>query len=168
MAHATPADLTDRFDARTIADLASDTGEPVENLNTDAKVLAALDDASGRFEAAVLVSNLYSTTDLSGLTGNSLALKKRIVCDLAMVNLLRRRPERFGAEAIKAAEDSGEAYLEMLRKGQRLFDVDAAQDAGLPDIDGPTTIQYSTLNLIPDRTKNFYPFRATRLPTDRR
>ena len=156
-----------RYDELTIKDLVSDTGEPVADVTDDERVLAALEDASGRMDAAVLVSKIYTPTQLSALTGNSLALRKRICCQLAMAYLMGRRLERYGAESLKAANDAAEDYLERLRKGERLFAVDALIDAGLPEIDGPSTTQYRTLNLIPDRTKNFYPSRRSRLPTDR-
>lgn len=167
--YAAPSDLIVRFDVRTIQDLASDTGTEVDadDLPTDTNVLAALSDASGRMDAAVLVGKLYTTTQLEALTGNSLALLKRICCELAMAFLIQRRPERYGAETLKAARDASEEYLDRLRNGERLFDIEAAKDAGLPTIDGPTTVQYETMNLIPDRTKNFYPSRKSRLPTNR-
>jgi len=91
MAYATPTDLSARFDEAIIKDLASDTGDPVDNITTDTKVLAALDDASGRIESACTVSRLYSPDDLAGLTGNTLALLKRITCELAMAYLMGRR-----------------------------------------------------------------------------
>lgn len=169
MAHAVAADLIARYDTRTIQDLASDTGTQVaaEDLGSDDNVTAALEDASGRMDAAVLTGRMYTPDQLSALTGNTLALRKRICCDLAMAYLMGRRPEKYGAESLKAMQQAGEEYLERLRKGERLFHVTAVQDAQLPDIDGPSVIQYETMNLIPDRTKNFYPSRPSRLPTDR-
>jgi len=169
MPHATASDLTARYDVRTIRDLASDTGTAVaaDALAADPTVAAALLDASGRMDAAVLVGRMYTAAQLAALTGNSLALRRRICCDLAMGYLIARRPEKYGAESLKAVQQAGEEYLERLRKGERIFEVAAVQDAQLPEIDGPTTTQYSTLNLLPDRTRNFYPSRASRLPTDR-
>ena len=165
--YATPSDMADRFDVRTLRDLASDTGEAVADVAGDDHILVALADASGRVDAAVLIGGLYTTTQLGDLAGNSLALLKRLVCDLAMAYMIGRRPERYGSEALKAIHDASEDYLERLRRGERLFDVAAAIAAGLPEIDGPSIVQYNRLNLIPDRTKRFYPGRITRLPTDR-
>lgn len=169
MAHAVAADLTARYDSRVIQDLASDTGTPVSagDLADNDNVTAALEDASGRMDAAVLTGKMYTPDQLSELTGNSLALRRRICCDLALAYLMGRRAEKYGAESLKAMQQSGEEYLERLRKGERLFYVVAVQDAQLPEIDGPSVTQYRTMNLIPDRTKNFYPSRASRLPTDR-
>ncbi len=167
MAHASPADLTARFDENTIKDLASDTGEPVADITNDQKVLAALADASGRIDGALTVSRMYTAADLAGLTGNSLALLKRIVCSLAMAYLIERRPEKYGGEGVSTAKREAEEYIDRIRKGERLFDVEVAKDAGLPEVDGPTAADYRDLNLIPDRTRNFYPVRAGRLPLGR-
>lgn len=165
--YATPSDLADRFDARTLRDLASDTGEAVADITSDPHALVALADASGRVDAAVLVGGLYTTDQLGDLTGNSLALLKRLVCDLAMCYMMSRRPERYGSEALAAMHKAADEYLELLRKGERLFDVDVAIAAGRPTVDGPVVTDYETMNLIPDRTSNFYPSRGSRLPIGR-
>jgi phage gp36-like protein len=169
MALATPSDMIARYDERSIADLLSDTGDPVESadLATDTKLLAALESASGRVEAAVLVSNNYTAAELAGLTGNSLALLKDIVCDIAMARLLRRRPEKIGEDSLASIAKESEDYLDRLRNGDRLFDVPAHREAGTPSVDGPTAVDYQNLNLIPDRTKHFYPRRSGRLPIGR-
>ncbi len=166
MAYAASTDLTARYDANMVADLASDDGTPVADLAADAKVQAALDDASGQIDAAVTVARVYSTTNLAALTGNSLALLKRITCDLAMYYLMARRPEKYGKNLSEFYEKA-DAYLESLRKGNRVFAVEANLDAGLPTIDGPGASDYQRLNLLPDRTKNFYPARGSRLPIGR-
>ncbi len=165
--YATPSDLADRFDARTLRDLASDTGEAVADVTSDPHLLVALADASGRVDAAVLVGGIYTTTQLGDLTGNSLALLKRMVCELAMAYMLSRRPERYGAESLSAIHKLAEEYLDRLRTGGRLFDVDEAIAAGRPTVDGPVVTDYERLNMIPDRTKRFYPHRGSRLPIGR-
>ena len=170
MAYASSADLTARFDSQIIRDLASDSGTQVEegDLATDVKVQAALDDASGRVEAALTVARIYSTDDLDALTGNSLAMLKRIVCELAMAFLIGRRQEKMLDEGLQRVEQKSEEYLDRLRKGERLFGAnEEAQDAGLPTVGGMTAVEYNNLNLIPDRTHNYYPRRAGRLPLGR-
>lgn len=167
MAYADSDDLIARYDEQTLKDLASDTGDPVADISTDTAVTAALNDASGRVQSAVSVSRLYSATELAALTGSSLALLKRITCELAMVFMLERRPEKYGDEYTRRLRQSSEDYLERLRKGERLFDVEVAKDAGLPSIDGPTTVDARNLNLITTRTQNFYPSKASRLPLGR-
>lgn len=167
MVYADAEDLIARYDEQTVKDLLSDTGEPIADLGGDERLSALLESASGRVEAALLVAKHYNANDLEGLTGNSLALLKDIVCDLTMARLLRRRPEKFGGEAIANVAKEAEDYLDRLRNGDRIFDVPARQEAGLPSIDGPTALDYERLNLIPDRTKNFYPVRGRRLPIGR-
>lgn len=169
MSYATAADLIARFDANTIADLASDTGEPAGDISAAPRVLTALEDASGRVDAACMVSDLYTAADLAALTGNGLALLKRIVCDIALANLLGARPEKYGTEFFKAIDERAEEYLERLRKGARLFPIQAQKDAGLPSVDGPSAVDIDEdhLNLVTSRTHNFYPHAARRLPFGR-
>lgn len=167
MAYANSSDLIDRYDERTIKDLLSDTGEQIADLAENSKLLALLDASSGRVDAALLVANHYTTKELTELTGNSLALLKDIVCDIAMAKLLKRRPENLGRESIEAVTKEAEEYLDRLRNGNRLFDIPAHIEAGLPEVTGPTVADYDRLNLIPDRTKHFYPPRSRRLPIGR-
>lgn len=167
MSYATPADLAVRFDESTISDLASDTGEPVADISTDTNVLAAMEDASGRVDAALLMARMYSPADLGALTGNSQGLLKRIVCELAMAFLIERRPEKFNGDRPENVRRAAEDYLDLLRRGERIFNVEGVKDAGLPEIDGPTVTQYNRLNLLPDRTRNYYPRRGKRLPIGR-
>jgi len=167
MAYAASTDLVARYDERTIQDLASDTGTPVDDLGNDAKVSAALDDASGRIDAALTVANLYAESDLTDLTGNSLALLKRITCELALIYLIERRPEKYCGSDLKDRKKEAEEFLDRLRKGERLFGIDALKEAGLPTVDGPTAVDYKELNLITSRTRNYYPNVKQRLPIGR-
>lgn len=163
----TSADLQKRFDERTLAELASDTDTPVQDLSGDPNVTQALEDAHGRFRAAVLVGGVYTSDHLDDLTGPTLSLAKRIVCELAMANLYARRMEKYGTDWHKQVIESAETYLEQLRKGARLFETDAHIAAGKAKVDGPRVATYISLNLIPDRTRNFYPSRGSRLPLGR-
>ncbi|MCP4539915.1 MAG: hypothetical protein GY832_22475 [Chloroflexi bacterium] len=168
MAFADSSDLSTRFDARTIKDLASDTGEPAGSVDNDI-VTAALEDGAGRIRSAATVARIYSDDDLDALTGDSLSLIKRLNCELAMAYLMGRRPEKYGDEdgGFKQVKQDVDDFLDRLRKGERLFGVEANLNAGLPTIDGPSAVTYDRLNLIPDRTQNFYPHRGTRLPLGR-
>jgi hypothetical protein len=153
-------------DETIIADLVSDTATQEDDLATNAKLLKLIEAAEGRVESACTVANIYTPVILAALTGNSLALYQEIVSNLAMLSLFKRRPGKYAELAEQAKEY--EAYLDRLRKGERVFGgVEDARDAGLPDIDGPTAIDYQNLNLIPDRTQHFYPNRQSRLPIGR-
>lgn len=167
MAYATAADLTARYDSRMVADLASDSGNPVGNVSTDTNVQASLDDASGMVDSAVTVARVYLLTDLTALTGTDQSLLKRITCDLAIYYLMSRRPEKLGSSELKEQFEKADVFLEMLRKGARVFAVEGNLDAGLPTVDGPRASTYERLNLIPDRTRNFFPARGSRLPRGR-
>ena len=150
------------YDERTLKDLVSDSGTPVADLSVDTKLAAILDSATGAINAALQVGNLYKTDDLAALTGESLAYLKRLTCDIALAYLMLRRPEKYGSRAdIQKGIDE---ILDQFRSGARIFDIPANLAASLPGTDGPNAIEYQKLNLIPDRTKNFYPHRATRLP----
>ena len=168
MAFATASDLSARFDERTIKDLSSDDDTPAASVD-NAIVTAALEDGAGRIRSAITVARIYSDDDLSDLTGDSLSLIKRLNCELAMAHLMGRRPEKYGNEdgGFKQVKQDVEDFLDRLRKGERLFGIEAAKDAGLPTIDGPSTVDYRRLNRIPDRTQNFYPSRGSRLPIGR-
>lgn len=160
--YASGADLLARFDARTLGDLVSDSGTRVASgsLAADTNIVAALADASGEVEAALLMGERYSVANLEGLTGNSLALLKRITCDCAMALLYGRRPEEAWADRRAAAEQVKATHLERLAKGDRVFNVEGIPEAGNPTIGGPTTVEITRLNFIRDQTQHFYPARV--------
>lgn len=166
-AYATYDDLTAFSDEGTVKDLLSDDGNYAGDPRTDTKLLAIMQAASGQVEAACGVSNLYTPLDLTALTGNTLYLLKLLVCSLGMVSLVRRRPEKYGSEYWQAIRKEAEDYLDRLRRGERLFDDSNKRAAGLPSVDGPSAIDYQNLNLLPSRTRNFFPSVAQRLPIGR-
>ena len=167
MAYATGSDLVKRVDSNEVKDLASDTGTPVSDVDADANISALLAGASGRVDAACLNAATYTTAQLAALTGNSLELLKDIVSALAMRRLIGRRIGRYANEnAVKMIEES-QVFLTQMRKGERLFDVDVVIAATKPTVDGLTVSDYNTQNLIPDRTRNYYPQRGSRLPIGR-
>lgn len=159
--YAAPSDLVARYDVRTVGNLCSDNGVVVSpaNLATDPNLLAVLADASGEIDAALLQGQRYTTADLAGLTGNSLAYLKRLACKIAMGLLWERRPyleDDNKDAALKAARDS----LEKLRKGENIFDVTAVKDAGVPSIVTPSVSSVTALNLMVDGARGsngFYP-----------
>lgn len=159
-AYAANADMLARYDARLLGDLCSDTGirVPEADLSDDTKLTAALEDASGMVEAALLTGNRYTVDDLSGLTGNSANYLKRIVCEIAMYLLEdRRRYNKDDNARIRAFEKS-EEHLEMLRKGAHVFNVQAVKDAGVIDGEvGPSVVELENSHLVRYRTRNFYP-----------
>lgn len=169
MAYATASDMTARYDARLIGDLLADDGTRVASgsISGNANLTAALDDASGEIEAALLMGGRYTTAQLSALTGNSAKHLVRITCDIAMAFLWGRRGAAAGAKAEQraGAEAIANGHLERLRKGETIFDVDGLVDAANPTIDGPSTATLTNLNLISRRTRRYFP--AQRLPNGR-
>ena len=166
-AYADYQDLIAFSDENTIKDLLSDTGNYAGDPDSDPKLLAIAAAASGQIEAACFVSRLYSSEELTALVGNARALLKQLTCQLMLVGLVRRRPEKFGTEYWQAVRKEAEEYLDRLRKGERLFDLAPEQAAGLPSVDGPTALDYQRMNLIQSRTRNFFPGVAQRLPLGR-
>lgn len=167
MAYATPADLILRVRPETIADLVSDGPVRVteDELETNDRLLAALDSASGEMDAALRVGNRYTTAALAALTGNSLAYRKQICGELAWAILLRRNGSPGEAES---ASKKAEAALESLRKGVNIFDLAENAEAGLPESAGPSVQQIINANGIRERTRHYYAETHTRLPLDRR
>lgn len=167
MSYATPADFLKRKDARTLGQLASDSNSTVDptSLLTDPNLQAALDDASGDIDAALLAGGRYSTADLAGLTGNSAALLIRLTVEVAMAFMWKRRPYLNSEAADQAIEDAEEA-LAKFSSGKNIFNIAAVIEAGLPEITGASTVQLQNLNMIAYRCRgNFYP--AARLPNNR-
>jgi len=162
-------DLTAYYDARVIADLASDSDIPVadEDFSTNTVITAAIEAASGKLESACLVGERYTEAKLLALTGNALAYMKRLVCTLAMAYLCARRQgkhrEEYEAQLKEAQED-----IDRLRNGEAIFGSDAdSVAAGNPEVDGPDVVDYQQYNRIPERVKRFYPPRGQRLEIGR-
>lgn len=163
MSYATPADLIARKSPSTIAALVSDTDEESSEaeLATDAKVLAALASASGAVEAALLQGGRYSVVDLTALSANASAYLKQMVCDIAMAYLFARKP-LHRQEDYKAALELQDTYLERLRIGKNVFNIDANIDAGTPSYSAPTVAGIENLNLIVDAARShYYPARRS-------
>lgn len=155
------ADLTDRYDARDIGDLASDTGTAVASgdLAANAKVLAAINDALGDIESALVAGSRYTVAQLEALTGVALAKFKRLACGRAMFYLLSRRPAQ-NPDRLKQFDEWTESQLQRLRKGENIFNLDDQKDAGVIDHQFIEAVDVSKLNLIRDRVRNTYPART--------
>jgi len=168
MSYATPANLLARVDARIVNDLIGDDNIAISpiDLLTHATVQAALDDASGDIDAALLTAQRYSTADLTGLTGNAQKHLIRMCSDIAFAYLLMRRPS-VSPDMADAYRKLSQEHLDKLAKGYNVFDLTSQQTASLPTIDGPSTVDYSRLNGIPERASGYYPDRKQRIPTDR-
>ncbi|HOM18097.1 MAG TPA: hypothetical protein PK777_05230 [Thermoguttaceae bacterium] len=164
---ATVTDLVARWDQRLLADLAGDTGQPVENLQSNPRILAALQGATGQLRSAILNGRRYSLDDLQHLDEDDAAYLKDLVCALAVLRLAACRVSTIGAEVWEALRKDCQEQLAALERGERIFATPAAQGAGLPQTDGPRWVEYQQLNLLVDRCRGYYPSRATELPLGR-
>ncbi len=160
MAYADASDLLDRKSYVTVGQLASDSGTAISAgglLNNDV-VDAALDSASGAIDAALMQGGRYTSAELTALTGNSLAYLKQICCEIAMAFLYSRKPT-WRQEEYKAALEVQDLYLERLRKGENVFNIQANIDAGTPSYTQPSVIAVERQGLVRDRTLHYYPKR---------
>lgn len=170
MAFATAENLLERYDARTLGDMVADNDNRTSppDLLSDAKITAALNDATGRIVAALRQGQHYEVSDLSSLSGESSYHLIRLTCDLAFVCLWQRRPYH-DSELGEKIQDRAEKDLDRLRKGEYVFDVDAVTEAGLPEITGPSTVDLNNLHLLVDQARGgvsgYYPRR--RAPNNR-
>jgi len=135
--YATPSDMLDHYDIRTVADLINDTSvrtggspNPVPaTVEADPKLVKALNAAAGIIEAATLRSKRYFVADLQALDGCSKEFLIQINCDLAMGLLYRRRPDKGQIPPFFTA---AMAWLDQLANGERVFSFEENEDAGLP------------------------------------
>lgn len=163
-AFATAADMIARFDSRTLGDLCSDDDHRVSEagLLTNDKMTVALDSATGKILAATLRAARYSRDDLDTLTGESLALLIDMTCRVALWNLWQRKPYAEDQQRTFSKQNADES-LELLRKGDHVFDVAAAIEAGLPNVE---TISREVIqrdwDLVVDQARgSFYPRRRS-------
>lgn len=169
MAYASAADMVVRYDVRTLGDLLTDDGlrQTPAQVAASATLASLLSDASGEIDAALRVGQRYTAANLAALTGNSLALLKRITCQIAMRMIWERRPylNEMQEVAREDSQDKSRRMLEKLRKGEAIFDIADVPDAGLPSHDQPQLASIERLNLTVDHARRGY-FPARRLPTE--
>jgi hypothetical protein len=152
------ADLTSRFDIRSICQLVSDTGVPVQEsaLSADGKVIAALDDAEGEVAAMLLVGGRYNADDLAALTGTSLAYLKYIICNIAMLHLLGRRPT-VNAKLYESLTKLRESHIKALQDGSAIFGGNVADEAAArPVVDGVSHQDHVNTNSIRIRKPRYF------------
>lgn len=161
MARSTVADLLLRYDANDIGDLVSDVGGQVSptDLLTNDVALAAIEDAKGDVDSALVAGNRYAASDLTALTGNSLAKLKNLECGRAVYYLLRRRINVANSEQVDLFDKWTREQLERLRKGENVFDLTEQKDAGVIDHTTQTIQSVDRMRLLRDQTRNYYPQR---------
>jgi hypothetical protein len=162
-------DLLSRKDARVLGGLCSDNGNPVSEtaVATHPKVITALEDAEGEVIGTLAALGRYSSDGLAAVTGAGASFLKRIICEIAMINLLGRRPDT-SAEDIEKHEKIREAWLKRLQEGSIILadpaTEDAQNEAARPSVDGASLGQFRALGLIRHHS-NYFP--TPRLPDGR-
>ncbi len=159
MPYSTPADMLQRYDARLVGDLVSDNGVqvPAGDLPTNGVLLSVLLDASAAVDAAVYVGNRYTPAQMASLSTTAAAFVRRLVCDLGLVYLKRRRG-RFDPERDGALLTEINSTLDALRDGKDLLLMtDTPSTAGTMELVQPQLIRVPARHTIRHRTQNYYP-----------
>lgn len=105
---------------------------PTDTLSTNQNFLTVLSEASGELESACLRSQMYSVSDLQSLNGVSLQYMKKILSNIAMMNLYTRRDGPNPPETTVENYNSAMKMLEDLSGGMRIFAFNETEEAGLP------------------------------------
>lgn len=165
-AYATGDDMIQRYDVDLVGDLATDEREELDRaaVPTAPNLLAALADASGEVDVALLVGGQYSPSQLEGLTGNSKNHLIRITCAIAITLLLERRPSERYERIADYYRKIAKGHLESLRSGQNVFGLDANIAAGTQDVATISAVEVDNLNGLTARMPRYFPQADTRLP----
>lgn len=158
--YATADDLLKRYDARLLGDLVSDSGTPVapNDLPSNPVIDAVLRDACAAVDAAVFVGSRYTPEQMTTLSETAAAFVRRLVCDLALVYIKRRRG-RFDSDKDAALLKEINDTLAALRDGQDLLLLaeQSAAPASTMELVRPELISVNAPHTIQRRTANYYP-----------
>lgn len=165
--YCTVAEFLKRVDLRTVGDWASDDGVRVlaGALTTDAKVLAALADASGELEAAALIGGKYTVEDLAALAATDCvgrAKLYRLISDLALCFLYDRRPQMFADARPPNCWERATGWLNELAQGTRIFPFQQASDAGRLENSKVTDSELAERNGVLLQASPFFGVRSDR------
>lgn len=145
-----PAAFLRAYDARFVGQVVRDdetTATPAELL-ADPVLLWALGSASGEVETATMAGRRYGVADLAALDGNGRARLEKLVADLAIGILIRRRavPSELPPQ-VREAEDA----LQHLRDGARVLPFRESADAGHAVSARMSPLQRAQANYLSDR-----------------
>ena len=149
-----------------VGDLATDEREELDRaaVPTHPNVLAALLDASGEIDAAMMAGGRYTPDQLAGITDNTKNHLIRITCAIAMASLIERRPERASQELAESYRKTARGYLEPLRRGENVFGIQAVVDSGTIAVETVQAVSIENLNLLPSRMSAYFPGTDQRTP----
>jgi hypothetical protein len=156
-AYASPSDLQTYYDWREIGEVCTDSQEQVSanDQQTNPNIIRALNRGAGEIEANLMVSGMYSITDLQGLTGNSKELLIGMNCDFCICFLFERKPF-YNAEKLSTYRAVREDWAKKLATGVNVFNIAAQIQAGTPEVSGLSCVQYAQSGLVPYRPGMHY------------
>lgn len=158
----TEAELLLAFDDRTVGQLASDTGTAVVLDGTNVEIKNAVKRASAMVESAVLRGSRYTLAELAALqTADDWSLKG-LVAELTLAKLYERRPGTIPQDT-KDMLTKARDKLELLQKGERIFNDAGAKDAGTPKVVVLSATDRSDrqLNMVSDQP--YFPSRINKV-----
>ena len=131
--YATAQDLIDRFDVRLLGDLASDTDAFVAeaDLPSNARIAAALTDASAVVDSALLAAGKLTQPQLDEIKTDGDPTLRRIVSDLALGDLYSARG-RGVPDGHRQRVDRAEDDLAAIRRGTHAINVSRVQSSSVP------------------------------------
>lgn len=154
-------ELAIRFDIRDIRELVLDDGTDPDlvDVSTNTTLSTIIDDARGEVAAALRRGGRYDDAAIEALSDEKAAYVKRIICEIAMLHLLRRRP-MFNPNQLEAYEKIRAGHLKDIQAGNSILDdAEAKQKAGHGAIHGPTTVEWQSLNMARDVARSYFPNR---------
>jgi len=159
MSFASANDLVERYDYRLIGDLCSDEMSELTlgQVLAEAKVSSALNDGAGEILVCLQSGGNYDESDLEELDGLNQSHLIRVNCDIAMANLIQRRPNKVNVEVAEKICEKAREHLNRLRKGENIFGIPAKVEAGNLSVSHMSSVQIESLNLIPDRMQRYFP-----------
>lgn len=159
-AYASPADMRARIDFRQLGDVVNDDGTRETStavFDANAKVTAALLDASGMVEMYAIRGNKYTVADLQGLVGAGRNILIKLVVELAWWNLSGRR---FQKKEIPPETAWAFSVLDDLASGAKVFPLQEQADAGNPHNGFMTQQEWLTLNPAIVQSRRYWGRRA--------
>lgn len=161
MAYATPADFLFAYDARRVAELLSDTDNPVtpDDIANNETLLRLLEDASAEVRLACRVGERYTADHLAALAVDPTHKYSliRLVNDICYAFLVSRRG--YSSKELQDLAPNWERaqqMLEWLRLGERVFDASGAPEAGAA-VDVITPLQSTRCTIVSKASRLFGP-----------
>lgn len=166
--YCTPTQFGQRYDVRSLAQRLSDDGTDVSDPLNDTKLAAILKEASGKVEAAALVGERYTPTDLAelqelvnGATTNMCEMLAGLVADLAIPIIFKRRPEILPQfPQVQEAQ----LFLKALAEGEKIFGFQETMDAGHMDSEYEEPATIANRNLFSYQARRFFGTRGNMMP----